>query len=89
MNKYPACFGGAVWIAPTTKVASPIIKKTFHIENLPNEAKIHITGLGYFEAKLNGVQLTEDRLIPPASDYYRRDYTTAYYPVRDHFTHRI
>lgn len=89
MSNYPTCFDRAVWISPSSKVASPIIKKCFYIEKPACDAKIYITGVGYFEARLNGVLLTEDKLIPPVSDYLRRDYSKNTYPVRDYFTHRI
>lgn len=89
MREYPVCFDNAVWIAPSAKVASPILQKCFCVEDPACDAKLYITGLGYFEVRLNGIPLTEDRLIPPASDYFRRDFTHVTYPVRDHFTHRI
>ena len=89
MNNYPSCFDRAVWISPSYKTASPIINKRFHIGEPAFDAKIYITGLGYFEARLNGVLLTEDKFIPPASDYFRRDFSKVTYPVRDYFTHRI
>ena len=55
MNNYPSCFDRAVWISPSYKTASPIINKCFHIGEPAFDAKIYITGLGYFEARLNGV----------------------------------
>lgn len=82
-------FQGAAWIAPSEAVAAPRFFRRFSLDHIPADAVLHITGLGYFEATLNGVPLTEDRLIPPASDYLPRDLTDALYPVHDRFTHRI
>lgn len=83
-------FGQAVWITPSCEdCQSPIIQRTFYVDEvLP--ATLFVTGLGYFEARLNGHLVTQDLLIPVASDYERRDrFETFYYPVHDSFTHRI
>ena len=92
MKKQPdpkALFGEAVWISPSYPTASPVIRRSFAVDGTVKEAKLHITGLGYFEAKINGKSITVDRLIPPASDYKRRPFKTVTYPVNDEFTHRI
>ena len=80
---------GAKWIAPNEPLTAARIYKSFDISALPKSAVIYITGLGYFEATVNGIPLTDDRLIPPASDYFKRDLSKATYPTTDEFTHRI
>lgn len=82
-------FETAKWIAPQSPVSVPVFKRSFELNKLPGVAKIDITGLGYFEAYVNGMPLTDARLLPAASDYLRRDFSDATYPVRDYFTHRI
>ena len=82
-------FETAKWITPQSPVSVPVFKRSFELNKLPGVAKIDITGLGYFEAYVNGMPLTDARLLPAASDYLRRDFSDATYPVRDYFTHRI
>ena len=82
-------FENARWIAPRKPLSVPVFWRRFELNSLPTAARINVTGLGYFEAYLNGIPLTDDRLIPTASDYLRRDFSASTYPVRDHFTHRI
>ena len=82
-------FENARWIAPQAPVSVPVFKRRFELNTLPKAAKINITGLGYFEAYVNGMPLTDARLLPAASDYFRRDFSNVTYPVRDSFTHRI
>ena len=83
-------FINSKWITPNDETCqSPIIQRKFDM-NLASQATLFITGLGYFEARINGVNVTEDMLIPVASDYEKRNnYDTYYYPIFDTFTHRI
>ena len=82
-------FPGAAWITPDDKnCQSPILCRQFRVQD-PGTGTLYITGLGYFEARLNGRPVTRDRLIPVASDYEQRDTSSFLYPCRDHFTHRI
>lgn len=78
----------AKWIAPDLRSASPIITRYFNAR--PGErATLTITGLGYFEARLNGKKLGCDLLSPNPTDYEKRDFSEITYPCRDRFTHRI
>lgn len=78
----------AKWIAPDVKSASPIITRFFTAK--PGEtATLTVTGLGYFEASLNGKKLGCDLLSPNPTDYEKRDFSKITYPCRDRFTHRI
>ncbi len=52
-----------------------------------SKAELHICGLGFFEAYINGVSLSENRLMPPKSDYSQRDLSKAIYPIFDEMTH--
>ena len=82
-------FEKGVWIAPPEPTTVAVFRKRFSLEALPESAMLRVTGLGYFEVYLNGSPITDDRLIPVPSDYFRRDFSTATYPVFDEFTHRI
>jgi len=79
----------SLWIASSYPCASPIFTRSFTVDSLSENAVLYVTGLGYFEVYINGIQLGNDLFIPPASDYFRRDFSNVTYPVRDFFTHRI
>lgn len=86
MEKY---FQKGVWIAPAEPATVTVFKRSFALRKIPEHATLDITGLGYFEVYINGMPVTDDRLIPAPSDYFRRDFSVMTYPVRDYFTHRI
>lgn len=78
------------WVKADDSCQSPVICHTFQA-NKPTAGYIEITGLGYFDVRINGMQITEDRLVPAQSDYEKRDLhnRNLYYPISDTFTHRI
>ena len=78
----------AKWITPDVKTPSPIIMRKFSA-NEGDTATLYITGLGYFEAFLNGKKLGCDLLSPNPTDYEMREFTKILYPCGDTFTHRI
>jgi hypothetical protein len=82
-------FKAACWIAPDEPMTVTVFLRHFTLGQLPKSALLNITGLGYFEAYINGASITDDKFIPAPSDYFRRDFSGATYPVRDSFTHRI
>ena len=86
MNAFP--FSDARWIAPDESCPSPIISRVFQADSC-EQAVLLVTGLGYFEARLNGKKLGCDLLSPNPTDYEPRRFTKITYPCRDHFTHRI
>lgn len=79
---------GASWVAPDLPCHSPIISRSFHAEK-SEKAVLIVTGLGYFEARLNGKKLGRDLLSPNPTDYEPRNFKKITYPCRDRFTHRI
>lgn len=79
---------GAKWIGADKKCQSPLLKRRFIAER-PQKATLHITGLGYFIARLNGKAVTDHALQPVCSEYGERDLTALLYPLKDKFTHRI
>ena len=61
-----------VWIGATKEIVSPVILRRFNAEGVI-KATLTITGLGYFEAKLNGNAVTDYMYLPVVSDYEPRD----------------
>ncbi len=86
MNKSP--FSASKWIAPDIEAASPIIVREF-FASCSESATLFVTGLGYFEARLNGKKLGSEFFSPNATDYEPRHLSNLTYPCQDRFTHRI
>ena len=68
--------------------SSPVFTKKIVADD-PSESEIEISGLGFFELYVNGKRVSDDVLVPPASDYGKRDLSTLYYPIHDAFSHRV
>ena len=66
----------AQWIAGRTASANclPVQRTgcTFKLDEVPANARICISALGLYEAKINGKPVTEDCLTPGWTDYYDR-----------------
>lgn len=78
----------AKWIAPDVPSPSPIILRSF-TGRASDSARLTLTGLGFFEARLNGKKLGDALLSPTVTDYEPRSFKKLTYPCRDRFTHRI
>ena len=63
-----------VWIGANSNVVSPVILRKFNVENI-KKATLVITGLGYFEAKINDKSVTDYKFLPVITDYEPRDLT--------------
>ena len=68
--------------------SSPVFLKKIEVEN-PMGSEIEISGLGFFELYVNGKKVSDDVLVPPVSDYGKRDLSTLHYPIHDTFSHRV
>lgn len=55
-----------------TETASPAFEKTFRAEKRVKHAVLHITGLGFYEATLNGCRVGDKVLDPSPTDYAKR-----------------
>ncbi|WP_194775340.1 family 78 glycoside hydrolase catalytic domain [Pararhodonellum marinum] len=65
------------------EMPSPYFRKTFALDKGIKEAKLYITGLGYYEAFLNGERIGDQVLDPGWTNYSKRVlYST--YDVTDH-----
>lgn len=51
----------------------PVFRKKFYVEDIENirQAKIYVTGLGLYEAYLNGIKIGDDLLAPFCNDYHQ------------------
>lgn len=70
------------WIAATASLEdrfAPLFKKNFKIEKEVKTATLYICGLGFFEAKINGV-LPDDSVLNPTHSQYS---STIYYRAFD------
>lgn len=60
---------GAKWISSGSMVPTPCFEKRFTVKAKPVKADLHITGLGYYEASLNGLRIGTKQLDPSPTDY--------------------
>ena len=79
---------GCRWIAASRHCQSPVVKRRFLCEK-PLWASLSVTGLGYFEARINGKSVTDHRFQPVVSEYGPRDLSKLSYPLFDRLTYRI
>ena len=47
----------------------PVFYKTFNLEKLPNSARLYIIGLGLYNAKINGLDVTDSLFNPHQTQY--------------------
>ncbi len=64
-------------------------RTAFELTEKPVKATLFITALGYFEAFVNGKALSDDKFMPPMSEYEKRDLTKTHMPTSDVFSYRI
>jgi alpha-L-rhamnosidase len=68
-----ADWGGAVWInAETMTEAGPLFRREFSAPKPLRRARLFISGLGYYEAYINGTKLGENLLTPSWTVYRKR-----------------
>jgi alpha-L-rhamnosidase len=51
---------------------APLLRKEFNVQKEIAEAKVYVTGLGYFELWLNGEKVGDDVLVPNQTNYGKR-----------------
>ena len=60
----------AAWIGTRTEdTFHPVFEKIFTLRGTPKRARLYITGVGLYEARLNGVKIGGDVLAPFFNDY--------------------
>lgn len=62
-------FAGQWIAAPFEKTVHPILRRTFTLDRAAEDARLYITGLGLYEAYLNGQPVTDEVLTPFYNDY--------------------
>ncbi len=88
MNKKRNPLADAKWIGGDNTAQSPVIVRRFGTKKV-QKATLFVTGLGYFEAKVNGTLVSKDKFVPVLSDYEKRDLSKFGYPLFDETTHAI
>ncbi len=76
------------WIAASKDSQSPILRRRFIAEQ-PLSATLHITGLGYFHAEINGQAVSDHYFQPVISEYGPKQMHKFSYPLFDKLTYRI
>ena len=79
---------GCRWIGADKECQSPILSRKFSVE-IPLSATLHITGLGYFTAEINGKAVSDHYFQPVVSEYAPRDLSKFSYPLFDQLNYRI
>ena len=70
-----------------TPPPAPLLRKTFQVEKGLKSARIWISGLGYYELRLNGQKVGDEVLVPNQTNYDRRSgLMERAIPVEDNFT---
>ncbi len=60
------------WIGAQTDVASPLLRSEFDLDKPVSRARLHISGLGWYELYLNGQRVGDHVLDPATSEYTER-----------------
>ena len=81
-------FSDARWIGATPESVSPVLSRRFTTSGV-KKATLSVTGLGYFEAKVNGRAVAAWRFLPVVSDYEPRNLNAFRYPLDDVTTNRV
>lgn len=71
----------SVWITPPLvleKPSAPMFRKEFFLEKKPIRGRAYISGLGYYELRINGQKVGDHVLDPPWTDYTKRILYTTY-----------
>lgn len=80
-------FSNSMWL--TFPGMDAVLTRTaFKAENI-KEATLYITALGYFEAFINGIRVSDEHFIPAMTDYEKRDLSGIHMPIYDTLSHRI
>lgn len=70
---------GAPWFGgPRTGSPAPYLRREFELSSKPAKARLYVTSLGLFEARLNGRKVGDDVLVPGWTEFSKRVHTLAY-----------
>lgn len=68
------------WIRADSDWESPVMLRTFHLDAVPERARIYLCGLGIFELYVNGRPVGDEVLQPVQTAYSRQPGTNMLYP---------
>ncbi len=68
----------AQWISNSSSGALPLFAKQFTLAQTISKARLYITGLGVYDASVNGKAVSNAVLQPPETDYLKRVIYTTY-----------
>lgn len=68
-GKMQESFVGSWIAAPFDKQIHPILRRTFTLDSAAASARLYISGVGLYEAKLNGQPIGDEVLTPFCNDY--------------------
>lgn len=74
----PTWIGGAIVGAPRSTAPLPILRREFTIGKEVASARLFVSALGLYEARLNGRRVGDDVLTPGWTDYRKRVRVQAY-----------
>ncbi|MBQ7960334.1 MAG: family 78 glycoside hydrolase catalytic domain [Clostridia bacterium] len=57
------------WITADSAISSPLLRKEFKLDAVPEYAVANVCGLGFFELYINGKKVSDDIMQPVRSDY--------------------
>lgn len=80
-------FNNSSWL--TFPGMDAVLTRTAFCCDSIKEATLFITGLGYFEAYINGKRVSDEHFIPAMTDYEKRDLSKIHMPIYDTLSHRI
>lgn len=80
-------FNNSLWLT-FPNMDAVLTRTAFSCKGI-KEATLYITGLGYFEAYINGKRVSDEHFIPAMTDYEKRDLTKIHMPIFDTLSHRI
>ena len=94
-NEWTAQWIGVPWQGETaldemedkTPPPAPLLRKNFRVADGLKSARVWISGLGYYELRLNGEKVGDEVLVPNQTNYDRRSgLMDRPIPVEDNFT---
>ena len=68
------------WIRADSDWESPVMIRSFHLDEAPHRARIYLCGLGVFELFVNGCRVGDEVLQPVQTAYSRQPGTNMLYP---------
>ena len=60
------------WIAAERGISAPLLRTEFTLAAAPARARVYLSGLGYYELRINGTKVGR-QVLDPASSYYHND----------------